>query len=267
MPGCGSRGPDCAIGSNRMRSFRSVVVAIALLVLATLPQSVAADPPNLLKNGNFATGTGIAPDHWRTEAWINSPTAVQFQWIAPSGSTPGTAVVKNLKANDARWVQTITLRPGWYYVSVMAQSENTGADHAGAGISVLEDGITSPDLHGTSGWRRVGFYLRVGGYGADVDIALRLGGFSSLNTGTAYFRDASVIAVSAPSPHAAAYDLDAIRQASAPTPVGHLWTLIAAFLGLVALATVGWRMYGESIDPPRSTTRPGQRRTKASKSR
>jgi hypothetical protein len=57
--------------------------------------------------------------------------------------------------------------------------------------------ISSQQLHGTSGWQKVGFYVKVD-QGADTVLACRLGFYSALNAGKAFFRDLSVSKVDAP---------------------------------------------------------------------
>ena len=55
-------------------------------------------------------------------------------------------VVNNLQPNDARWLQTLTLGPGWYYVGAEARTEAVPANATGASVSLDEDSINSPDL-------------------------------------------------------------------------------------------------------------------------
>lgn len=248
---------------NLRRRTAAVATCIAFILL--IAHAAAADPsprPNLLLNGNFVVGAGNAPDHWRTEAWISSSGATAYKWIPPAGGKPGEVSVDNLEANDARWVQTLTLRPGWYYFSVEARAGDVAPDHSGVSISVLEDGITSSDLQATTDWRQLGFYLKVGGRGADVEVALRVGGFSSLNKGAGYFRNASVVAVEAPPSNASpAFDLESIRRAALPTPVGRPWSLAATFVALAGVAILGWWLYsGQTIAPAPIDSRAQRRR-------
>lgn len=199
---------------------------------------------NLLGNGDFARGSGKSPDHWRTGGWNEAPTVTSYDWLHSAGSEPE-LVVDNLQANDARWLQTLTLGPGWYYVGANVRTEQVPLGAAGATVSLDEDGIDSPDLRGDSGWRNLGFYLKVGTHGADVDVALRLGGFGSLNTGRAFFRNARVVKLAALPAHAApAFDLSAVRRSLVEPPIGRPWTLAAAFVLLAILIVVGWRIYG-----------------------
>jgi hypothetical protein len=125
----------------------------------------------------------------------------------------------------------------------------------------------SRDLRGTADWQRVGFYLKIGQHGADVEVGLRVGGFSNLNRGTGFFRNASIERIAEPPAGATpVFDLEAIRQASAATPIGQPWTLVATFILLVVVAWIGWRTYGEAtigvvaVTPPETTGRTKKRR-------
>jgi len=230
---------------------------------------------NLLSNGDFAHGSGKSPDNWRTGGWNESPAVTSYDWLHSAGSEPE-LVVNNLQGNDARWLQTLTLGPGWYYVGAEARTEEVPANAAGASVSLDEDSINSPDLHGAAGWQSIGLYLKVGTHGADADIALRLGGFGSLNTGRAFFRKARVVKLDAlPANAAPVFDLGAVRRSLVAPPVGKPWTLAAAFVLLAILAVVGWKIYGADelapasagAQPPPSLPRGERRRRRQSRRR
>ncbi len=229
-----------------------LICAIFIFAFTGLLQRDAGAAQNLLQNGDFAKGSEDQPDNWRTEAWINKPDAFICHWHpSPSGAE---MEVDNLQANDGRWMQPLSLTKGWYQLSVDIRTENVGDKEAGASISVMEDGIMSREIKGTAAWQRVSLYLKVGGHGADVDVALRVGGFASLNTGRAFFRNAMVVAVDAPPPNATpTYDLVSIRQEAAPVPSGSHWSLVLTFLVLSAIAWAGWRMFGEAPVVPERT--------------
>jgi hypothetical protein len=234
----------------------------------------APDGPNLLSNADFAHGSGKSPDDWRTGGWNESPAVTSYDWLHSAGSEPE-LVVNNLQANDARWLQTLTLGPGWYYVGAEARTEQVPPNAAGASVSLDEDGINSPDLHGAADWHSLGLYLKVGAHGAEVDVALRLGGFGSLNTGRAFFRNARVVKLDAlPANAGPIFDLSAVRRSLVAPPVGKPWTLAAAFVLLAILAVIGWKLYGADelapapvgARPPPSLPR-GERRRRQSRRR
>ncbi len=220
-------------------------LAICAIAAAFVPHAAISAEANLLLNGDLAKGSGEQPDHWRTEAWVNEPDAFRYTWSHPESGGPGQLEVDALKPNDARWMQSVTLPEGWYRFSTDVRTENVGTQATGATISVMEDGAMSPDIRGTSGWQRVAFYLHVGPKGADIEVALRIGGFGSLNVGKAFFRDVQVEKVAAPPPGATpVYDLTEIRRAAQPQPVGRPITLVATFIVLGLIAFQGWRMFG-----------------------
>ncbi len=97
------------------------------------------------------------------------------------------------------------------------RAEGIPRSNCGANLSLLEDGIISVPLYGTTDWRTVDFYLKVGKSGADVVLACRLGGFSSMNTGKAFCRDLRVVKIDQPPADATpSYDLDVILGSAAP---------------------------------------------------
>jgi dolichyl-phosphate-mannose-protein mannosyltransferase len=240
---------------SQLRLSATLLCAIFLFAVLTPCHARAAN--NLLQNGNFAKGSEDQPDEWRTEAWINKPEAFVCHWHPPQNGNPGELEVDNLQADDGRWMQPLSLGPGWYQLSADIRTENVGTKEDGASISIMEDGVMSPEIRGTTGWQRVSLYLKVGGKGADVDVALRVGGFASLNTGRAFFRNVTLVAVDAPPPNAApTYDLMSIRQEAAPVPLGSHWSLVLTFAMLIAIACFGWFLFG---DVPNSSERKSPR--------
>jgi dolichyl-phosphate-mannose-protein mannosyltransferase len=225
--------------------FSAILLCAILLAISTPRLVLADDQKNLLLNGDFKKGSEDQPDSWRTEAWINDPDSFVTHWHSYADK-PSEMEVDNLKANDGRWMQPLTVPPGWYQLSVDVRTENVGAKESGASMSVMEDGIMSADIHGTTDWQRVTLYLKVGGKGADIDVALRVGGFGSLNSGKAFFRNATMFAIPAPPPNATpTYDLNAIRQQAAPMPIGSPISLIVTFMALAGIALAGWRIFGD----------------------
>ena len=243
-----------ALSHSQPRIFANVLLAVFIFVATTPRHACAAN--NLLQNGNFAKGSEDQPDEWRTEAWINKPDAFVCHWHPPQNGAPGELEVNNLQANDGRWMQPLSLGPGWYQLSADIRTENVGLKEDGASISIMEDGIMSAEIRGTTGWQRVSLYLKVSGKGADVDVALRVGGFASLNTGRAFFRNATLVAVDAPPANAApTFDLASIRKEAAPVPLGKHWSMVLTFALLIAIACLGWFLYGDVANAPERTSK------------
>lgn len=227
-----------------------VRLVMALALAAALAAPAWCVERNLIANGDFAKGAGNQPDEWRTESWDQRPVVTTYHWTSPANGGPGQVEINSAKPNDARYMQPLSLAGGWYYVSAQISTVGVPADHTGGSISVMEDGISSPDVHGDSDWLHVGFYLKIPARGADAQVACRLGGYSSLNTGRASFRDIRVVRVDRPPTGAGpTFDLELIRKQSEPAPVGRLWTLILAFIALGAVAGWGWVAFGTEPAP------------------
>ncbi|HEY2664481.1 MAG TPA: hypothetical protein VGI47_09085 [Candidatus Binataceae bacterium] len=197
---------------------------------------------NLLLNGDFSKGSGASVDQWRTESWNQAPAYTRYGWTHPAKGG-GEISVENMKPNDARYLQNLTLAPGWYRFSVMARTQGVGVGAVGATLSIMEDGVASADLRGTQNWQRLRFYLKVGPRGSDVEVGCRLGGYSSLNTGDAFFRDAEAIQVASPGDDGPRFDLDSIRKAANGAPIGHLWSLVATLMLLAGVVAFGWMSF------------------------
>lgn len=224
-------------------SIRLSILFAVLIGLVSLPVH-AESSRNLLPNGDFGKGSGDQPDEWRTEAWINKPDAFQATWIHPENG-PRELEINNMQANDARWEQSLSLTPGWYELSADIRAEGIGPNETGATMSVMEDGIMSAEVRDPT-FQHVSIYLRVGGTGADIDVALRVGGYGSLNVGRGFFRNAQLVKIDAlPRDAQHVFDLAAIRQQATPIPKGSTISLVLTFVALAAAAWVGWRLFGE----------------------
>lgn len=247
---------------RRARPVAIIFVIIAAWLSGARPAFSSDMGKPLLNNGDFARGSGDSCDGWRTDGWIQSPGTTIYTWHPAGLDKPAELEINTLHDNDARWVQTITLTEGWYYLSVEARTENASKYFVGATISILEDGITSADLKETHDWQRIGLYLHVGPKGADVDLALRLGGYMNLTRGRALFRGASVMRVAGPPPgDAHVFDLEQIRKSEVAGPIGRPWSLVAVFLVLIAGAAAGWWAFGTTFAPPAPVRSPrGSRR-------
>ncbi|HUN57397.1 MAG TPA: PA14 domain-containing protein [Candidatus Binataceae bacterium] len=230
-----------------MRLVRGVALrtacASALLMVVLALVTVAAPASagdSLIVNGNLSEGNGSSPTGWRVDAW--HPGASTLTWQpAPGG---GQLQVVNKQPNDARWVQHLHLAPGWYHFSAQLRTRNVGADKPGGSLCLLQDWVSSQQLHGDNDWQSVDFYVKAGSGGADVDLACRLGGFAGLNTGEVDCRGIRAAAVGAPAASSTPqYDLEAASMASGPPSSGggeKTATLIIVS-GLLLLVGIVWR--------------------------
>src|SRR5437868_12617216 len=104
---------------------RSHLAALAVLILLQLFTSSPVSAENFVQNGDFARGSGNAPEEWRTDKWDQSAGATEFMWKGPSGDQPGQAGIKNVKPNDARFVQDLHVREqSWYHITGKIRTDN-----------------------------------------------------------------------------------------------------------------------------------------------
>jgi hypothetical protein len=173
---------------------------LGALLLAVAPSLIEPAPAQgateLVKNGLFTEGKDGKPDAWRNEGYAAD--ASQFNWtVGPEGL--GVAQIVSTKPNDARWVQSVPVSPGtWYQISGWIRAEDVGAQSLGASIAVMDTFYNSRDLRGTVGWQPVSFWVKTGALETSLSLACRLGGYSALNTGTAWCTGISVSAAGTP---------------------------------------------------------------------
>ncbi len=210
--------------------------AISIGLIASCESALAQ---NVLVNGDFSEGAGDLPSAWNTQSWIDLQ-STKYEWIRPSADEPGVVAIDNRGWNDARWIQSLRLEPGWYYVGAQAKAGCEGRQgrlRSGALVSLTDLGVVSNDLRGTGDWENLSFYLKIGAHGAEVQIALRLHCLPSYDqAGHAMFRGASVVRVDGPPGAGSAIDLDEARAHFGGNP----WSLLLIAIPLLAGIAAGW---------------------------
>ncbi len=164
---------------------RLLGIVIVIVLVWPSPAPAASD---LVRNGLFSRGVGGQPEGWRHEAFNSDPSATRFTWTAGAAGI-GTIGISSLQPNDARWIQTVPVTPSKsYWVSGWIRTENVGEGGGlGGYITIMDRPYISGDIRGTHDWQRVGFWAKAGPGETTLELACRLGGYSALNTGTAYF--------------------------------------------------------------------------------
>ena len=194
---------------NRQEAGKTAILLLAVIAILTFNSCRAAPSSQrgpIVKNEDLRSGQH-SPDDWRTDS--QDADAASFDWRQVEGR--GELEISNRRPQDSRWSQTIHLTPGWYFFSASIRTEGIPEQGVGASLSILVGGVMSQGSSGTTPWHRVDFYLKVG-EPADVALACRLGGYSSPNTGSAFYRDIQASRVDAPPPGATQiFDLDVER--------------------------------------------------------
>ncbi len=166
---------------------------LGLLIALMLLGSASADGDNLLKNGSFETINAAGmPDDWYTVSYDSIGGNTQFSVTdeqAHSGSYSAKIVNQNL--NDARFVTVANVKPeSVYRLSGYILVEDIADAGAGANFALEEVYARSDGVYDTNGqWRYVEWYGETNSGQTSVEIGIRLGGYGSESSGTAYFDD------------------------------------------------------------------------------
>jgi predicted membrane-bound dolichyl-phosphate-mannose-protein mannosyltransferase len=154
--------------------------------------------------------------------------------------------------NDARFVHEVAVEPQTLYrIACRARSKEVGSGARGAGISVSAILEGSPDIKGSSNeWQTLEFYGRTGPDQQKLLVTVGIGGYGSLNSGTAWFKDVTVTKVgNAP----AGIPIGSLRPqtAAAPVSAGGKGGMVIAVLGcfgvlLVVVGTIIRRRGGDA---------------------
>ncbi len=162
-------------------------------VLAVLQCAPALAAENLLTNGDFETVLSNGyPERWSTQVWYDGSSALSLSGDAYLGQY--CVKVENYSENDARFAQTVAVEPGAVYkISAMIRAEDCATDAQGATISIADTFVGTQPLYDTQGeWVSVSFYGQAAQDQTEVTVMARVGGYGSLNTGTAWFDDVRV---------------------------------------------------------------------------
>jgi len=154
----------------------------------------SAEGKNLVNNSGFEESTNIEGSSWKIDSFQKND--VEFK-IENSNTHSGSKCVSinNIKPNDSRLVQDITVEPGKVYkLSCFVKTENI--DKGGSGFNfTLSNGIFYSDfLTDTVGqWKKYECYVRTDSEGdKTLHLWIRLGGFGATVSGKVYIDDVSM---------------------------------------------------------------------------
>ncbi len=225
----------------RQTTWSPLFAATALFGLLLTPSAThSAEPTSqeLLLNGILSAGADGQPADFGHVAYLSEASASVFGWSVDTSGI-GTLSIDSLKPNDARWTQTVPVQPGtWYRLTGWARTEDVGAQNRGAALSIMGTFHESQDLRGTQGWTPLALWVRTTAAQTTLEVACRLGGYASLNSGRAWYTALSLQASGAP-PEGSAFVFGGqveVREEGSP-----IWVQILAALVVVGLALLVWR--------------------------
>ncbi len=172
---------------------------LAVLLCLALLSQVALASENLIANGDISdVDTNGLARGWSRTMWDRDEGISELDVSRDAVSGEHALHIVNLGENDARFYQTIKVKPdACYLISARVKALGCDPDYAGAGLSIDNTFVTSELVYDTNGaWRELSFYGRTGENQKEITLLARLGGYGSLNVGEAWFDDVSVIEVS-----------------------------------------------------------------------
>ena len=226
------------------RLFSALLALFMLLLpLSGLAEATAAE--NLILNPDVDGG-----DYWTADAWDTS-SALSRHEIAGIGYGDNSSLyVENMEANDARYIQTIWVEPDTTYrISCYVMAEACGEENAGANLSILNTFVISDSVYDTDGqWQYLELYGSTGADQTELTVMARVGGYSSTNTGKAWFDHFEMVAVDEIPETALLYDFSTPAAVVADTddtesdeePARNTPTLMLISVLFVVLACAGW---------------------------
>ena len=177
------------------RVILALLLAALLVLLGVWMLRGGEDEPaaqgNLLTNGDFSAVTGEMPDGWEKGMWVTSAGASYLEAVTLEDGTRA-VLIENAAANDARFEQTVAVRPNaTYRLTARVRAEGIDTAKTGANVSFLGIYGTSESVYDTDGaWTTITLYAQTGKEQREATVCLRLGGYGAENTGRAWFADA-----------------------------------------------------------------------------
>ncbi len=233
-----------------MRRAWAALSAVIILFLLPLRVSAEAVNENLVQNPNFdEVNSANLPTGWYRDMW-DTGMGISSLTLDANGYEGACVKVENASANDARFAQDIAVSPDTLYeISAMVRAEGISAgengDAIGANLSVKDTFSYSDSLYDTDGqWVKLTLYGKTGADQTEMTVCARVGGYSSTNTGTAWFDSFSVTKIDAVPTGATAHDFAGISSSAAVTtsttdePMRNteFWLLATFCIALLAVA-------------------------------
>ena len=167
-----------------MRKFLSL-----LLVLMYLCLPAAAEETNMIYNPDFSSlDSSLLPEGWYRDMWYTDA-GVSYLEVSDISADGSCIKVVNASENDARFCQDIVVEPDTLYeIRCLARAEGIPEGGIGANISIKDTFSYSANIYDTGGeWVELVMYGRTGADQTLLTLCARVGGYSSLNTGSAWF--------------------------------------------------------------------------------
>ena len=175
---------------------KNVIVSMLIILLLCLSQCIATGE-NLLANADFKelNDEGL-PEEWYTDAYILDTGYSVFNISENEDNHSLTLMIQNIGENDARFAQTVSVEPGsLYLLSGYIKAEGIEGGQ-GANLSVEGVYAFSEKVYDTDGqWKYIEYYGETGPDQDYITVFARLGGYSGVCTGKAWYTGLSLVKV------------------------------------------------------------------------
>lgn len=214
------------------------VMAVALILAVPIPARAQEEgQANRIVNPGFEDWQeGERPQGWQMNAWISDlESAIFTRDTAVTHSGAVSARIDCPIPNDARLVQEFSVQPNaLYHISGWIKTKDVPQGTYGASISVEGVYQNVPMVHGDTGedWQYVQWYGHAGEDQKSVTIMARLGFYSNLVQGTAWFDDIRVQEVEAVP---AGFEMLELSSSATPPDSGDQATTAQGFKAIFGL--------------------------------
>ncbi len=170
----------------KKRFFARVLIFICCLFSASAcAQSDELLPPNAVFDGNEL------PEGWFSEAWLSG----EDEYSIVADADEKAVCITNYIENDARLCYTLKVKKNTCYtLSCDVKTENV-ENGQGANIAVTNCMAASQPVLGTEDWRHIELTGKTGKTQKELTVCVRVGGYGALSSGTAWFRNVSLLEV------------------------------------------------------------------------
>lgn len=174
------------------KSFAKIFLLFFLCFVLLCPLLGAAQGDNLLSNGDFETLTAAElPRDWQYSYWKKDGSTFS---VYGEGQDGGNCIgIVNETDNDARFEQTIPVKPNTYYhISAYVYSEQCSYTGVAAVLSVADSFAISNMVRNPPTWTKAEIYGKTTENQTSLTVQCRLGWYGMESSGVAYFDLVSV---------------------------------------------------------------------------
>ncbi|MBO4848440.1 MAG: glycosyltransferase family 39 protein [Clostridia bacterium] len=177
-----------------MKKKLFAILALMLAMIIALP--TLADDEAIVKNGGFdVVGGDGSPEYWSFHSYEAEYLDNYDNSFAVCEQDPergGVLHISSLQDDDAAVFQSVTVEPLTIYKLTCWIRTEAVENGAGANIALRDIIAVSDGLYGDNGWKQVQLVGKTGPNQTELVISCRVGGYSAVAHGDAWFDDFTV---------------------------------------------------------------------------